>query len=94
LTSPRDRRRVDTRIEEFGRGLSARVRRKTRFRGERSAPDMFLSLFWFIYVVGIEIMLRPHAWVYVNIGMQWFALVMLLEHPICVGLIWIAKHAK
>ena len=55
---------------------------------------MFLSLFWFTYVVGIEIMLRPHAWVYVNIGMQWVALIMLLEHPICVGLMWIAKHAK
>ena len=92
LASPRDRRRVNTRIEEFGRGLSARVGRKTRVWGERSAPDTNLLMFWFIYDVGDKLLLRFHAWVDVNTYVIYMVLIMLLVHPTCLGNDLVGQH--
>ena len=86
LASPRDRRRVDTRIEEFGRGLSARVGRKPGFQGERSAPDKFSLVFWLKYDVSNLILHFHHDYVDMNTCRQYNVLYMVLKQHIYMSM--------
>jgi hypothetical protein len=78
LRSPRDRRRVGTRIEKFSRGLTARVGRKSRVKVSGPHQDLFPWMFCDIYdVVGV-LMLKFHVWVGVNIYMVYVVLIRLI----------------